>query len=70
MGQNPGRTGVSPATHSAKNVTAKALQESLSQIKTVNDYRDRAQDLKKRIQKENGVIQTANALESIIEKRK
>ena len=62
--------GVSPATHSAKNVTAKDLQVSLSQIKTVNDYRHRAQNLKKRIQKENGVIQTADALESVIKTRK
>ena len=62
--------GVSPATHSAKNVTAKALQESLLQIKTVNDYRHRAQDLKKWIQTENGVVQTADALESVIKTRK
>ena len=62
--------GVSPATHSAKNVTAKDLQVSLSQIKTVNDYRHRAQNLKKRIQKENGVMQTADALESVIKTRK
>jgi len=62
--------GVSPATHSAKNVTAKDLQVSLSQIKTVNDYRHRAQNLKKQIQKENGVIQTADALESVIKTRK
>ena len=62
--------GVSPATHSAKNVTAKALQESLLQIKKVNDHRHRAQDLKKWMQTENGVIQTANALESIIENKR
>ena len=59
--------GASPATHSASNVTADDLQNSLLLLKTRASYQQRARELQRQIQAENGVVQTADALEGMIQ---
>ena len=58
--------GVSPATHNVTSVTRDALRDSLLRLKAEAGYRQRAQDLQRRIQEDNGVAQTADALEALL----
>ena len=58
--------GVSPATHNVTSVTRDALRDSLLRLKAEAGFRQRAQDLQRRIQEDNGVAQTADALEALL----